>query len=350
MNLEDKRILLIDIGVNGHRLKYIETLSTIGKTSILLPKNDECVLDYHIIQSGFNEKRNLYRYYRFINEIVRIVKENHITTVVFLCGDALYRFFGLFLNRIPAEILITFHHVTFGLLKKLSIKRIFSKIKLGVVHTECLCMSIKKCGINNVEHVEYPVFGNRIEISSEESRKMLGINSDSPLLVVVGGTQYYKGIDILLKALNNVKHDFCIYICGPERDLSIEDIKTITKDYSEKVVLNLSMLSDEEYQHALNAADYIVLPYRRVFDGASGPLADSTMYRKVLITSNHGSLVDLVTTNNLGLTFETENIDDLSNVIDFALFNKIKWEQKADSYRKRLMISSFIDKYKDIMR
>ena len=50
---------------------------------------------------------------------------------------------------------------------------------------------------------------------------------------------------------------------------------------------------------AINACDYIVLPYRYSFDGASGPLVDGVIADKIIIGANHGSLGNLINNNNL---------------------------------------------------
>lgn len=88
------------------------------------------------------------------------------------------------------------------------------------------------------------------------------------------------------------------------------------------MILNLKWLSREEYIDSIVASDYIILPYTREFNGASGPLAEGVVANKVIIGSNYGSLGKIITENELGYTFEVENSEDLANVIDNAL--KIK--------------------------
>lgn len=70
-------------------------------------------------------------------------------------------------------------------------------------------------------------------------------------------------------------------------------------------------MTDEEFEMAIQAVDAIVLPYRKTFNGASGPLGEGVAKGKMIIAANHGSLGDIVEKNHLGYTFESENIEAL---------------------------------------
>lgn len=340
-----KRILLVDISVTGHRLAYIDALRCTGECICLLPKDEILDFPYVELKSGFDKKRTFITYVKFINEINSVVKREKIDVVHFLCGDALYRFFGLGLSIIKAKKIVTFHHMAFSRIKTIAIKNIYNNITYGVVHTEHLFETLTKLGIQNVSHIEYPVFGIPIENSKEESRQILELPTHKKILAVMGGTQRYKGLDVLLTALNDVNEDFFIIICGPERDYTSDYILEKSKDYNTKVKLMLRFLDDIEFQNVINATDILLLPYTFEFDGASGPLAESTIYRKMVIASEHGSLGQLVKQNHLGYTFKTENAKDLALTIDKALQEDNKWDSVAESYRDSLKVETFQEKY-----
>ena len=338
------KILLVDISIQGHRKAYLKALQS-EQILYLLPCNDQFKCDYIQIESGFDIKRTIRSYLCFLKEINDIVKKNNVIVVHFLCGDALYRFFGFGLSSIKAKIIVTFHHMVFKFSKRLAIKHIFKNINYGVVHTESLYVELSHMGINNSLHIEYPIFNQPVDTSVQESRKIFGMDTDKLVLAVIGGTQYYKGLDILLDALQLVTHEFHLFICGPERYFDKKYIIDKMFNRLGDVTLELRFLNDIEYQHAVNVADIIVLPYRREFDGASGPLSDSTIYRKMIIASEHGSLGNLVSNNHLGLTFRSESPKDLSVIIERSFESKFVWDHVAESYRNSLSVEKFVENY-----
>lgn len=343
----NKRILLVDISVNGHRLAYIKALRDSNESICLLPVDDAVTFPYVEIKSEFDKKRTIQTYFGFIFEINKLIDEYKISVVHLLCGDALYRFMGIGLNFIKAKTIVTFHHMTFSKIKQMAIKGIFRNVDCGVVHTEYLYEKLHSLKIENVTHIEYPVFSEQLECSKKESREILGLPIEMKILCVMGGTQRYKGLDILLEALNDVNEKFFLVVSGPEREYSKEYIEGKTCKYKEQVKLMLRFLEEKEFQHLINASDFVMLPYRFEFDGASGPLADSTIYRKTVIAAGHGSLGGLVVQNHLGYTFETENVLSLTRTIESALQSEMKWDEVAERYRNSLQVEAFQEKYKN---
>lgn len=343
------KVLFIDISLNGHRLGYLRALTnSVIHSVMLLPENSEYTnKQYVAIKSGFDKKRNLKNYLGFIKEIRSLIESQDITCVHFLCGDALYRFFGIGLSSLKVPTYITFHHMVFNKVKFYSIKSIFKNIDYGIVHTSSLLKELEKRKIMNVIHIEYPVFNKKINTSVEESCEYFNLpnNKKIPIITVLGGTQRYKGLDLLLNALKLVDEDFILFICGPERDFSKEYIERETISYRGNVVTNLRFLTDLEFANAINASNIIALPYRYEFDGASGPLAESVMYRKYIIGSSHGSLGNIITTNELGCTFITEDFHDLAEKLKLVLSSEYQWSMKAEEYRNSLRVEQFCSAY-----
>lgn len=57
-----------------------------------------------------------------------------------------------------------------------------------------------------------------------------------------------------------------------------------------KLKLICVFLSEEEFAYASEAADIIVLPYRKIFSGASGPLGEGVWKRKCIVGPMEGNL------------------------------------------------------------
>lgn len=180
-------------------------------------------------------------------------------------------------------------------------------------------------------------------INQERAKNYWGI-TQSPVLAVLGGTRKDKGLDLLLESLNAISKDFALLIAGHECDISIDMIKSLSKNYANKVYIFLNNITDEEFNMAAIASDCIVLPYRKVFGGASGPLTYGVWHEKYIIGPNHGSIGKIINENELGGTFESENVKSLVNAINlFFDHSAINCSKKYLSYKTCLTKDKFIN-------
>lgn len=291
--------------------------------------------------------KSFLEYFRLMNKFRKIVKEEAPDCIHIQCGDNFYRFFGFglgFLNNYNS--IITFHHMKRSVLRDISLHRIFNRIKNGVVHTVSLKDMLLSMRINNVVHIEYPQFYESTSIDKNNAKLKLGIKNSEPVLLALGSTREDKGLDILLDALNFVNRPFHLLVAGSVSSYDENFINEKSNDYNPNVTLLLHFLNDEEFNLCLNAADYIVLPYRKCFDGASGPLGEGVAREKGIIGPNHGSLGQIIIDNHLGYTFEAENIDSLAKTINQALLNGIVIDNKYLEYKRSLSPEIFIMRYK----
>ena len=222
---------------------------------------------------------------------------------------------------------------------------------VGVVHTDAIFNEVKDAGIENVVHIEYPHFSTGYDIDKAGARKYYGLSENAFVLGCIGGTRYDKGLDILLKALQGVTGDFELLVAGAEDAIKREKIEELARPYRNRVKLYLNFLTDEEFEMAIQAVDAIVLPYRKTFNGASGPLGEGVAKGKMIIAANHGSLGDIVEKNHLGYTFESENIEALRKVLSLAVQRKnYTYDENANMYKKSLNVAEFQKKYRAIYR
>lgn len=70
--------------------------------------------------------------------------------------------------------------------------------------------------------------------------------------------------------------------------------------------------------------------------------------RKPIIGPKHGSLGQIIERYELGLTFETENVEDLSNKISIMIDNGHKWYENSEKYRSKLDVEHFKMKYYEL--
>ena len=362
------KVLLIDDRLTGHRLTYLESFlihSSNSEFVVIVPEriefSDKIKNKVKVYVVNFDRTKKsvvpLYfnRYLKWMSEIKRIVALEKPDVVHFLTGDTLYRYYGLGIRSIKkkAALILTFHQLRHSRLRNISYKTLAFNSHRIVVHTNKLLDDLKQLNIKNVNCIDYPKFNYLPEIDKEEALKRLGIDSDharkNKVLLALGHTRVDKGADILCKALKNVSAPFYLIIAGKEHVFDRAFLEEETKTYADKKSLILKFLDEEEFNLCLNASDIIVLPYRKQFDGASGPLGEGVSLEKEIIGSNHASLGYLINTYHLGRTFETENVDDLSNVLTEELLKpKFIPDETYQIYRENLKPEVFIDKYQKL--
>ncbi|RGE57667.1 glycosyltransferase [Eisenbergiella massiliensis] len=347
------KVIYVDIETDGHHLTYLRALTNINnKENILvlpqkLPDFDN--KQYVFSKMDFYNKK-LGAYLRWIKEIKKIIKKEQPDVVHFLYGDVFYKYFGLGLEGLKRKykVINTVHALKKGKIGMLSLKRIFRLSSMGVVHTDAIYNAITKGGITNISHVEYPQFSFGYYIDVETARKYYSIAKESFVLGCIGGTRYDKGLDILLRALQSVEGNFELLVAGKECEIKKDEIQRLSASYKERVHLYLNYLSDEELEMAFQAVDVIVLPYRKTFNGASGPLGEGVGKEKMIIGTNYGSIGDIISKNHLGYTFEAENVENLKQVINRVLGFQFNYDLKAMTYKKSLSVEYFKDKYKKV--
>ncbi|WP_225047590.1 glycosyltransferase family 4 protein [Lacticaseibacillus kribbianus] len=349
------KILYVDTSIDGHHLPYIKALAYREKNrcSVVIPESvpELAGIDQFVVRENV---RSLRGYLSWIESVRKIAKNGNYQIIHFVYGDVMYRFFGLGLGRLSDfKLIATFHQIRYSFLRKVSIKRLFKKLNIGVVHTKSLRLYLKQCGISNCTEVTYPVFESISELDDEQRRNIRhqsSIQDKDKVLLALGGTRYDKGLDILLVALQNIKENFTLIVAGQESDIKRKQIDEESSLYSDSVRLQLRYLSEHEISDLVNIADIIVLPYRKVFDGASGPLGLGVLGMNQIIGPSHGSLGQIIRDNHLGSVFEAENSENLAEILERALRTPFEADSKYLSYRGRLSPEKFADAYHNLFR
>lgn len=335
------KIMYVDHSIEGHHLEYLKHLSENNEyeSFAVLPETVEELQMKQIIYPHLNLKeKKLGAYLKYMKYIKKIAIQENADVIHFLDGDSTMRYFDVGYRCLKKfRTVVTFHHLFPGKLRELSMKSILSRVSMAVVHTDEIELKIKSFGCKNVKTIHYPCFLNVKQ--KEETQK------EVKTLLSLGGTRYDKGLDILLDALNHVQEDFRLIIAGKENYFLKAYIENAIQNYKEKVELHLKFLSNEEMIQYLQEADIIVLPYRKEFDGASGPLCEGAYFGKMIIGPNHGSLGAMIENNHLGYCFESENSESLAECISKALKSDFSYDQWAKEYQKSLDPEIFLQKY-----
>ncbi|MCQ2385167.1 MAG: glycosyltransferase family 4 protein [Clostridia bacterium] len=340
------KILFVDCSVDGHHIPYLKALLSLYPDSVcVLPEPAE-VGGKVVVYPEPEKYKSLVQHRKWLSFIRRTAERENADTVHFLYGDKFFRFFGTGLSRFGRlRVLMTFHNLRYGLLYSVSVRRIFRRISAGVVHTDYLIKQLESMGISNAVHIEYPVFAPSEPCDTSALRDLYGIPRDRKVLLALGGTRYDKGLDLLLAALKNVKEPFFLLIAGRPQAFDEAFIQRETESYGENVRTVLRFLTAREPADFSALSDIAVLPYRRIFDGASGPLTEAVARGKAVVGPSHGSLGDLISRNELGYTFEAENVPALTEVLRLALRENFVYGERAKNYAVSLGVDAFLQRY-----
>lgn len=349
------RVLLIETQISGHHISYMKGLLDAfddqDEYHVVLPqKSDELDIDDYRLSIVPFDHSKIGGYLNWVNAIISIIDDVKPDAVHFVYGDDLYRYFGLKMKKVAklSKVYVTYHHVRRSKLRDISLRRISHCSSNVVVHTNSLYHDLRGIDIRNVLQIDYPQFSKAHVIDKEEARRILGIREvKGKVLLSLGGTREDKGLDVLLKALRKVEEPFHLIIAGREEFFTRDFIEREIVCYRNQVSVFLEFLSEEKMAACLNAADCIVLPYKKAFDGASGPLGEGVWLQKEIIGPAHGSLGQIIRDNHLGITFESEDPDDLTQKLHVVL-RQAEWnpDKEYGIYRKKLDPVIFSKKYR----
>jgi glycosyltransferase involved in cell wall biosynthesis len=148
-------------------------------------------------------------------------------------------------------------------------------------------------------------------------------------LLFYGFVRPYKGLDVLLRAMNIIKsEDVILSVVGEFWDGLDEAKSYIAKNgLSKKIEIINSYVSDEETASYFSRCDVVVLPYKSATGSGVIPLAYH--YGKPVIATRVGSLQDVVEDGLTGLMIDPDSSIQLAEAIIKALSGKNFYSNKA---------------------
>lgn len=139
-------------------------------------------------------------------------------------------------------------------------------------------------------------------------------DSKSIKILFVGRLVYYKGVDVLLKAMQNV-HGGELFLVG-KGTLEDELKKKAEENGLGKSVHFLGVLSDEDLKAAFADCDFFVLPSVANSEAFGIVQLEAMIYKKPVINTNLPTGVPHVSLNGeTGITVEPENVEQLAYAI-----------------------------------
>jgi len=220
-----------------------------------------------------------------LGTILRRVKKNNHTKIICIADNVIPHehrpgdttFTSYFLKTCDAFITMSD--------KVMADLRLFQKTKPGKI----------------VQHPLYDNFGSAL--SKEDAREKLKIKKEELIILFFGFIRYYKGLDILLRAMADErikKAGIKLMIAGEfyeDKRLYLDLIDQLK--IKDQLILRTDFIPDSEVRNYLCAADAVIQPYRNATQSGVTPLAYH--FEKPMVVTNVGGLASLVPHEKVGL-------------------------------------------------
>lgn len=159
----------------------------------------------------------------------------------------------------------------------------------------------------------HPVYSRPFPTASkEELKRKYGIQQNEQIPLFFGLIRDYKGLDILIKALNRMdlkKNNIRPFIVGEFYTDKQKFLDLIKPEDKERYVIIDRFVSQEEADEIFTMADLLTLPYKSA--SQSGVFNDALNFHLPAVVSNHPGLTEHISHKETGLIFESEQIDEL---------------------------------------
>jgi glycosyltransferase involved in cell wall biosynthesis len=203
-------------------------------------------------------------------------------------------------------------------------------------------LSLKK-GANVIVY-PHPIYNHYGEpIDKEAACERLGINSDKKNLLFFGLIREYKGLDLLIEAMNKLDESYQLIIAGESYEGFQKYADLIEKlPFKENVKVYEQYIPDSMVSTFFSAADVLVLPYRSATQ--SGVIAIAYQMELPMIATNVGGLGAAVEASQTGLVVPFATAEDLSDGIRqfFSEGSRVEiYKENLKKEKNRLSWSNF---------
>ena len=188
--------------------------------------------------------------------------------------------------------------------------------------------SISSSNIYIIPHGNYTPFIS-VQNDKNNSKEILNLPKDKTILLFFGMIKKVKGLEILLEAFKKVvdtNSDIVLLIAGKPWEDDFDEYQKIIdrNNLSKHIILHTKFIPHEDVKHYYCVSDLVVLPYKKIYQ--SGVLMMTLSYERPAIVSNLPSLMEVISDNENGFLFETENSNDLSDKLIQILADRKKLE------------------------
>jgi len=234
--------------------------------------------------------------------------------------------------------------------QKYMIRSFIKKLDGIIVMSENVKKSVAQINKNvKCEKIFLPILSDFNEPTSiNEARKKLSYNKNKKIFLFFGLIRQYKGLDILLSAINNINKslldDFECLIIGESYEKLSNYKSIINENVINKITWITKYVSDKEASLYFSASDFIILPYKSASQSGIIPMA--YYYNKPVIASDVDGLKEMLVENETGYLFKNKNSDKLTKILEECILNGYENLNlnKIKSFSDNLSTNSYVNK------
>ena len=202
-------------------------------------------------------------------------------------------------------------------------------------------------------HPIYDQFGEKV--GREAAIKELGLSVESRYILFFGFIRKYKGLDLLLEALEILRKenakpwisDLRLLVAGEFYDDKKPYLAQIAKaGIEDALLLRTNFIPDSEVRYFLCAADLVVQPYRNASQSGVTPLA--YYFEKPMIVTNVGGLPSLVPHEKTGLVAEPDPVSLAQAILRFYELGEDYFIHHLRSEKKKYSWNTLVNSISNI--
>lgn len=239
--------------------------------------------------------------------------------------DERIKIIGLVHNAIPHEK---------SILNKPLAMRFFKKCNAFICMSTSVEEDLKRLNLSmpilTLEHPIYDHYGERSD--RQIAQKKLGLARNRKTLLFFGLIRAYKGLDLLISAMNKLDSSYQLIIAGEAYSdfRSYQELIDLSKNKENIKVWN-QYISDQEVSLFFSAADVLILPYRSATQ--SGVVAVAYQLETPIIATDVGALGTAVKKGKTGIVIEGADSDLIAKGIK-TFFDSKDQEFYLDNIKK----------------
>ena len=196
-----------------------------------------------------------------------------------------------------------------------------------------------------ISHPTYAQFGAKKDF--QVAREYFNIEKEAKVLLFFGLIRDYKGLDILIEAMNLLDEGYVLLIAGEIYGDKYKYMKAIEAIDKGQVIIHDQFIPDENVANYFSAADCCVLPYKS--GTQSGIQAIAASFELPVLVSKNGGLHESLTDGKNGFVIEELTplalSDKIQNIFSGGKLQVVKEELLVQNDAKLDEWSIFADDF-----
>ncbi|MEY8343899.1 glycosyltransferase family 4 protein [Niallia circulans] len=359
MNSEKKVIVSVIEPVGGHGgmnyydINLCESIQQSNLVDIKLYTSDETketsnLFNIKKVFKGVYGQRSKYiRGMNFIKGLIIALlssKKNNVDIFHFhFFHYTLLELFSVLTAKIlNVKVVITAHDVeSFSTGSSMNIARKIYSLSDGIIAHNNVSknelintVGIKEDKVSVIPHGNYLSYVNS-DIEKEEALRSLGIPyNEEFILLFFGQIKTVKGLDILIESIPEIvknEKNIKVIIAGKvwKDDFSVYQEKIDRLDINKYIISHIEYIPEDKVDLYFNAADLVVLPYKKIYQ--SGVLLNAMSYKKSVVVSDLDGMKEIITNKQNGFLFKNGDAIDLANVVSGIIYKKRELKEISQS-------------------